>query len=91
MEVSDLFEALTFEPPRSFPQMLGWYEISKSNNFDIDMFGVFQTLGVSFEKIQKFKERLRINSFSNKDRNEAMTFKTLKTTETLAILSFLKG
>jgi hypothetical protein len=57
-DLDDYFSSITFHAPKSLCEMRAWYEVYKGVNIMYSLNFVFETLGISYKKIQSFKTKM---------------------------------
>jgi hypothetical protein len=89
--IKDAFERISFEPPRTFPEMRAWKDVMDAESTKLLTSDVFEAVGISGEKIKSFKKKLKHNSFNNSDRKKWSEYQRNHTTEIRYILSILNA
>lgn len=87
--LKDAFERISFEPPRTYPEMRAWKDVMDTESIKLLTSDVFEVLGISGEKIKNFKKKLKDNSFNNTDRKKWSEYQRNHTTEIRYILSVI--
>ena len=57
-ELDDAFSSIAFHAPKNLCEMRAWYEVYKSYNIMYSLNFVFETLDISYKKIQSFKTKM---------------------------------
>jgi hypothetical protein len=89
--IKDAFERISFEPPRTFPEMRAWKDVMDAESTKLLTSDVFEAVGISGEKIKSFKKKLKDNNFNNSDRKKWSEYQSNHTTEIRYILSILNA